>query len=651
MHKRLNILHLEDNDFDGELLVEELIKENIFADVTQIKNKNSFLEALERNTYDLVLCDNTLPDFNGIDALRHVKKVKPHLPFIFVSGTLSEDIAIEAMKWGASDYILKQKMSKLGITITRVLKEFQQKYELEKAIGQLRENEAILRVAVSSAEIFVFSQNINLIYTWVYEPPFELRPDFLIGKSDKDVFLPEDAIALRNLKQSVIVSKEIKRAELEILYNNRKYYFYFVISPLVDSSGAVVGVIGAQHDITDRKSIEKKIRESNERLEELNRLKSSFLSNMSHELRTPMIAILGFAEILSTETDNIENKKLIDGILIGANRLHSTLNSILELSQIESSSKEIKVSTQDIVSLVRNSFLTYSPMVEQKGLTFNFSHSSGVLLTELEPELFVSALNRILENAIKFTESGGIKINISTIEDETSNVAHISISDTGIGISKSNQNDIFGSFRQDSEGFNRNYEGVGIGLTIAQKSIQLLNGKISIQSEEGKGSTFLIELPMKLSHSEISKAVQRKITTEFDKQPEIESKIKHLLVVEDNQLTVQLIKRFLKDEFYVFEAKDGISALAAASKINFPLILMDINLGAGINGTETMLELRKSKRYEKIPIIAVTAYALSGDRERFIKYGFTDYLGKPFNKNQLIDIIRKNIDEFVRTIA
>ncbi len=378
-----------------------------------------------------------------------------------------------------------------------------------------------------------------------------------------------------------------------------------------------------------------------EKAEEMNKLKSIFLANMSHELRTPLISVLGFAELLQLELTNAEQLELVDQILEGGRRLNLTLNSILEWSKLESEKLSLKLSPSNLAAEIQKNIAIYLPMAKAKQLFIRSEFSDTNLIASIDAGLFDKALFQLIHNAIKFTAKGGVFISLNQIKKEEVIWAVIQVKDTGIGIPKENLDKIFVEFRQSSEGLSRSHEGSGLGLSIAKKMIELMNGKIEIESEVGKGSTFSIWLPAVLDENTLNLKIEEKIKT-IAIEPAIKKTgvMPTVLLVEDNPSNRMLVNRMLAQDYLVKEAEDGFTGIALASQKLFNLVLMDINLGYGIDGIETMHGIRKIPGYFKVPIIAVTAYAMFGDKERLLKEGFDDYVQKPFTKVELINHVK-----------
>jgi CheY-like chemotaxis protein len=246
-----------------------------------------------------------------------------------------------------------------------------------------------------------------------------------------------------------------------------------------------------------------------------------------------------------------------------------------------------------------------------------------------------------VNNAIKYTKSGGVTVELSKKDQKII----IKIIDTGIGIAKDKHDIIFEEFRQESEGFSRSFEGTGLGLSITKKFVELMKGKIYVESEQGKGSTFIVELPyetipepinIKLSNEEPVHESMKTIT-ENEKKTSI-------LIVEDYEDNSYYIENILND-YKTDSAKDGPDALFRTKEKIYDIILMDINLGKGMDGIAAVKEIRKMDGYKNTPIVALTAYVMNGDKEEFLAAGCTHYLGKPFRRKQLVDIIGTIIKE------
>jgi len=337
------------------------------------------------------------------------------------------------------------------------------------------------------------------------------------------------------------------------------------------------------------------------RAEESDRLKSSILANMNHELRTPMTGILGFSEILCEQLEDPSTRQMAENIKISGQRLLATLNSMIELSQFEAKKELFQLKENKLNELILITCEKHIYLAKVKQLGFEIFMSESIY-SYIDEKLFVQLLNYILENAVKFTNRGRIIVETSNNWEEDRSWSCISITDTGPGIPEEFHQTIFEEFRQVSEGYNRDYEGSGLGLTLAKKIVELMNGKITLKSSSGQGCTFTIWLPSSQvrsakQHSRIEKAGT---LPDIPYQNEIDESIDLplILVVEDNLLNAELIRIYLHNICRCDWARDGESAIDKATRIPYETILMDINLGPGIDGLEV------ARRIRKLPLIA-----------------------------------------------
>lgn len=368
-----------------------------------------------------------------------------------------------------------------------------------------------------------------------------------------------------------------------------------------------------------------------ENAEELNKIKSNFLANMSHELRTPLIGILGYAELLSLETEDENWKTMLQSIYTGGERLLETLNHMLDLSKIESGKVNINSEHISLKQLVDEVINVFASVTSKKKIYIKSKIYQDNISFESDKRILRSILNNLISNAIKFTEQGGVLIEADLEKAEEKSFLTIKVIDTGIGIPDSSRKIIYDEFRQASEGLSRHYEGTGLGLTITKKFVELLNGRIDFVSEFGKGTTFVVTIPVEET---VQKIIQHDIINDNAPLEDIALKQK-VIVVDDDPASRSVISLFLRKEFLVDTAATGEEAISIMHNNNYDLILLDISLGKGINGLDLIKLLRKKQEYASIPVIAVTAHAMVGDRERFLSEGFDDYIAKPFSKKEL----------------
>lgn len=413
----------------------------------------------------------------------------------------------------------------------------------------------------------------------------------------------------------------------------------YTTNPITEK-GIAKGCVLVFRDISEKKLIEEQIILSREIAEESSKLKSAILMNMSHELRTPLNGILGFAQLLIDKLKGTPEEPMVSYILESGDRLLNTLTNILDLAQLESDETRVEIEEHDLKTIIEELTNRYEPMAGKKNLFLNNNLREDYLI-RADRNMLIQSLGHIIDNAIKFTETGGIIISSDQVGENGILYTRIHITDTGIGIPEKEVYDIFTEFHQISQGYRRQYEGSGIGLSLVRKMIVLMKGEISLESKPGKGSTFIVSLP---SGTLNDKKINEKAGTREESSKPINSpaiKIPNVLVVEDNAINAQLIAAYLDNSVSMEHAADGNTALKMALRKQYDIVLMDINLGPGIDGLETIRRLRRIAGYELIPVIAVTGYTMAEDKEKMLAVGCNHFLEKPFNQKQLKQLIEK----------
>ena len=418
------------------------------------------------------------------------------------------------------------------------------------------------------------------------------------------------------------------------------FWEFASISPIKNAEGIITNFLAIKEDITERKKSEEELRNAKEKAEEMNRLKSIFLANMSHEIRTPMVAILGYSEILKNDVENPDLSAMAKDIYDSSLRLMNTLNLVLDLSKIESQKSIIYYTEFNAGEIVEEELKIFEGIAKRKNLYLNIVLPVEPLIIFLDERMFRQIVNNLVSNAIKFTPKGGITVKVDKESSNGKDWLTIKITDTGIGIPKSSRKIIFEEFRQISEGSNRKFEGTGLGLTITKKFIEMMNGYISVESDLDSGSSFFVRLPILKREAEKIKPKDEKLTAK-----EGISLLPNVLLVEDDLSNAGVIEFFLKDLYEIDTVTEGEAAVKIAGRKRYNAILMDIDLGSGINGLEAARQIKKIPGYANTPIIAVTALAMKGNREKFLSEGCTHYIAKPFDKKTLVKFMKDVLKE------
>jgi PAS domain S-box-containing protein len=384
-------------------------------------------------------------------------------------------------------------------------------------------------------------------------------------------------------------------------------------------------------DISTRKKAEQKLIEAKEFAEEANRIKTNFLNNMSHEIRTPLNIIIGYSDMLKEVITDTETLRIVEIIKSGSMRLLNTLNMILKLSQIESKKILINITSVDIVKSAEEIVNFYTEIANKKNLSLILDVKQRVS-SPLDKDILYSILSNLVHNAITYTKEGFVKIQISREKTDDREYSLIKVIDTGIGIPSELIDIIFEPFRQVSEGYGRAFEGTGLGLTLAKKYVDLMHGKISVSSKVGKGSTFTLKFPVTGQRPEKPKSKPKKSILPSDKD-----KVK-VLIVEDDYESLEYTRIVLRSTCDIDTTDTGEEAIEMAKATQYEIVIMDIGL-KGMSGLEAVKAIRGLEGYKDIPIIAITAFALKGDKEKILAGGCTHYISKPFTPSELRSVL------------
>ncbi len=482
--------------------------------------------------------------------------------------------------------------------------------------------------------------NINDAYSKL----FEVKKEEVIGKLFNSSYkITESESKIDRFKERLRTKEIQKNFETKLLLKNGKDIWAEFTNSFIGLENEKPFLLSIIRNITDRKNIIVELTEAKNKAEEMNRLKAFFFANMSHELRTPFVGIMGFAEILAGSLINDEEREMAAQILKSSKRLTDTLNKILNVTRLEFDKIDLVYKEFDVCQLLQNIESLYSSSAKLKNTVISTVTENQKILFKSDPRLLEEILTNLVSNAVKFTENGLIKLiaNIALIDNQKKLI--IKVEDNGIGIPKDKQHIVWYEFRQVSEGLNRSFEGSGLGLTITKKYTEMLGGEISLESEVNVGSKFTIKLPvndvdLKISEKTITADVVKPISKKLD------DKKNKILYVEDDVIALNYITIVLRSLYDVTTAFSAKAALENINTTQFDLLMLDINLGKGMDGVELMQQIRGIENYKTVPIVAVTAYAAQSDKEEFLAKGFTHYISKPFTSRELKDLLNKVFD-------
>lgn len=633
----LHILMLEDEQLDVELNKAQLaLLDEYNCIIKVVGDKASYLNALKDSIPDLILSDYNLPQYNGLNALRDLKEINIVVPFIFVTGTLSEETAAETIKAGAWDYVVKDRLFRLPLAVRSVLKLREEKRAA--TLAEEKVNRLITAIEKTSTQIFVCNDRgeieyVNNRFTGITGYTLQQALGMSVYDMPGDNLSPE---TVDDIKQKLAGGEVFSGEILSKTSNGQSYWAIFSLTPIRNEEGRLISIVGVKEDITRRKMMEQELIEALDKAERSDRLKDAFLQNLSHEIRTPLNAIVGFSNLLSQEDTTDITKEYTSIIRDSSHQLLTIVSDILTMASIQTGQETLVIKPVNINNLITRLSELFFHTAKEKNLKFIMPELPGdkplLMLTD-ETKLF-QILTNLLSNAFKFTHHGSVGLAL-TLHD---NMIDLSVSDTGIGISEESLAVIFERFRQAEDNTHIEYGGTGLGLAISLSFAQMLGGTIAVRSEPAKGSVFTLSLPFREATSEKEDDASRIFIPSNRKLT--------ILVVEDEINNYLLIKALLNhSNLKLVYAENGVEAVKACqSNPAIDLVLMDIKMPL-MDGI-TALGLIKERRKD-LPVIAQTAYGLEREKQQFLEQGFDGYISKPISKEELFTIIKQNLSKLI----
>lgn len=532
--------------------------------------------------------------------------------------------------------------------------------KVTKAEETLRASQERFRLAIRGSNDGIFDWDFKtrtIYWSAQYKAMLGYTEEEILGSEDafKNLLHPEDREAFWNSLNSYTNGElsEFSAIYRMIHKSGRPVWIHGRGKAIFDQDGRALRFIGAHTDISYLKEHERELKDERDRAEAASAAKGEFLAHMSHEIRTPLTAISGIAEILNQNepTEDTRHNKLIHTLRTSTESLKELINDILDFSKIESGELEMENRQFLLGDLFQQVISIVSLKAAEKNLEFVFDYDA-VNDTEFygDKARFRQILINLIGNAIKFTETGHVRVRayLETVQD--SNVLCISIEDTGIGISEKSMGFIFEKFKQADSSVSRRYGGTGLGLPISKNLAELMGGTIRIKSKIGEGSTFSIVLPFLNYGPHDAVEVQDAVKTQKlnDRLRAAIGNEKRILLVEDYEGNIVVLSYLLSSIDCAYDiAKTGLEALHRWKEKHYDLILMDVQMPEmdGLTATRTIRKMEEERGIENTPIIGLTAHALVADKQKCIDAGMNDYLSKPIVEADLKEAILKILEE------
>ena len=668
MDRPLHILHLEDSRNDAELVEAALAGDGIACRIRCVDTRNDFQAAIERDVFDLILADYSLPSFDGRAAQDLARILCPDVPFIFVSGTLGEEVATERLKSGATDYVLKHHLARLPRAVRRALQEARERNAREHAQAEIRAlnsdlerrvaertrqlagandalragEERMARILETVAEgIVIFDMAGRL--TFVNrggERILGMSRDALLqhrftddwwgagaapgGAASDGAFPIEQTFASGEALDDIeVVAHRPDGTRVTLSVN---------AAALRDDRGTMAGVVVSFRDVTERRRAAEAVRQAKEEAESANRAKSDFLSRMSHDLRTPLNAILGFAQLLEIESHQAHQENVAQ-ILRAGRHLLDLINEVLDIARIEAGQLSLSPEPVDLDEVIPQTLELISPLASSRGISLHNRAAAGRHYVLADRQRLTQILLNLLSNAVKYNRhAGSVTVSIEPVERER---IRITVADTGRGLSPDQIEMLFQPFeRLGAE--QTEIEGTGLGLALSKGLAEAMGGSVGLASEVDRGSTFWVELM----------GVEAPVRQESGATraaggpggPSTTTGV--VLYVEDNTSNVRLFERIVahRPGVRLLAAAQGQRGLELAVGHRPDLIFLDLHL-PDMHGEELLHRLWADVRTRGIPVVILTADATPAQGRRLLAAGATAYLTKPFEIARVLGLL------------
>lgn len=650
--RALNVLIVEDSADDTQLMLREIEQGGYSVFYERVETKADMQAALSRRPWDIILSDYSMPRFSALAALETLKASELDIPFLVISGTVGEETAIAALKGGAHDFLMKDKLARLIPAIERELRD-------AEARRSRREAESRYQLLVERLPIIVYVSPVDNIDHTVYVSP---QIQTILGYSPEEWLAdpefwqtrlhPNDREGVLHTVAESDRTGEPSSMEYRMLARNGNVVWFHDQAVLVrDDKGQPLYWQGIKVDVSTRKQaeaeilqlnaeLERRVEKRTRELERALRAKDEFLASMSHELRTPLNAILGLSESLAENIAgplNEKQQRYVKTISESGSHLLSLINDILDLARIESGQVVLNITEVNLQQVCQASLRMINQLAHKKEQEVRLEVENGIDSIWVDERRLKQILVNLLSNAVKFTPAGGT-LGLKVQADPVEKRVMFTVWDNGIGISENDFTRLFQPFVQLDSSLSREAPGTGLGLALVAQMVRLHGGNVSLESKLNEGSRFTVTLPWEPALATDAE-LRMKSTGKFRAIRSDARDRPIILLIEDTKDTTVMVTDYLQMAGYqVLSARDALTGLDLAKRNRPDLILMDIHL-PGIDGLEATRRLRADVEFRTLPIIALTALAMPGDRERCLAAGATDYVTKPVSLKKLAAMI------------
>ncbi len=610
------VLFLEDSDLDAELVAERLSRSGLALAVERVSDRRGFEAKLAEARYDLILSDYQLPGFDGLAALALAREHQPDAPFIFVSGMMGEELAVETLQRGATDYILKQRLARLPAAIERALAESRARADRK---GIEAERQKFVSLADNSTEFIGLCDLTGVI---IYGNPVGMK---LVGVDSlrefcntpiQEFFYPEDRAFF--LDKFLPAIRRDGHGETEIRFRHFKsgapLWMICNMFLVYDAAGRPVALATVSRNITERRRVEEALRDADLR-------KDEFLATLAHELRNPLAPIRNGLALLRRDPAGASTPKTLAMMDRQLEHMVRLLDDLLDISRVSRGTVELRRQRVQLRTVVEHAVETSRPVIDAARHALTVSLPDGPVWLDADLTRLAQVVSNVLINAAKYTPQGGV---IALVARREGGEAVVAVTDTSVGIAADMLGRVFEMFAQVTKSIDRAQGGLGIGLALVKRLVEMHGGTIGADSPGlGRGSTFTVRLPLAVEAGGTppSRPGAVVLTPPVDRR--------RVLVVDDNRDGAESLAMLLEIAGHESRtAYSGPEALAAA-RIFFPEVaFLDIGL-PGMDGHEVARQFRADPALGGILLVALTGLGSADDRSRSSEAGFDHHLTKP----------------------
>jgi PAS domain S-box-containing protein len=654
----LKILHLEDNQHDADLVEATLASGGLETAITRVETRDAFEHALATGQFDIVLCDYNLPAFDGRSAQVLHSRLGADVPFIFLSGSIGEELAVERLKEGATDYVLKDRMARLPSAVRRALAEAEERRERLRAQQEILRLNADLerRVAERTAALAESERRLQAILTHspaaislkdtsgryiLANQEFErlagVAPAGSEGRTDAELFPPRLAQTYRVNDAEALERPHGLEIEEVFLLPDGPHIYHSIKFPVQDADGRAYALCTIGIDITEQKKANDALKIARLEAERLNRAKSDFLSRMSHDLRTPLNAILGFAQLLELEELGADKHESVSQILRAGQHLLGLINEVLDIARIEAGHLSLSPEPVHARELVQIAVDLVRPLAVERGIALQVADVSSDVMVFADRQRLTQILLNLLSNAVKYNRpKGRVTVGFQPVD---SGRLRIAVTDTGAGIPPSKLALLFQPFERlgaDQTAI----EGTGLGLALSRGLAEAMDGTVGVESVVDQGSTFFVELALTSAPTVTESAAASGGPVDAALPPASGL----VLYIEDNRSNVRLMERLLqrRPNVRLLHAATGEEGLSLARETQPDLILLDLHL-PDMPGTDVLHHLWQDAAMRRIPVAILSADATPAQARRLKASGAVAYLTKPLEIREVVKLIDERL--------